>query len=169
MVHRYSIHRAAAILAVVIAAASPTPVSASASGDSDPEADTSAAAFRTRIYFGMWTSHVRDPGAGLDANSLIGVAFRGFYGATFINSYGDRAVTAGIQRSFTAPKDGRLTTALGYRLGLVTGYDERLFGIAGKTPVLPLVQLVGNLDHRKFGMELAYSGLAMSVLVNWKL
>lgn len=160
--------RAAALLALGVALATPQSVWASPTGEPEADPDTPAA-FHTRIYFGMWTSHVRDPGGGLDANSLIGLAFHGFYGATFTNSYGERSVAAGIQRSFTSPKDGSLTTALGYRVGLVTGYDQRFLGVAGKTPALPFAQLVGSLDHRKLGVELAYSGLAVSVLLNWRM
>lgn len=157
-----------ALLALGIALVTPQPACGSSSGEPGRDAPTPAAS-RTRIYFGMWTSHVRDPSAGLDGNSLIGLAYHGFYGATFINSYGDRSVAAGIQRSFTSPKEGTLTTALGYRVGLVSGYDERLVGIARKVPVLPFVQLVGTMDHGKLGIELAYSGLAVSILVNWRL
>ena len=166
--HRYASPRSAALLVIGIALAIPQSVGASSTGESDSETKRPAA-FHTRVYLGMWTSHVRDPGGGLDANSLLGIAFRGFYGATFVNSYGDRAVVAGIQRSLTAPTDGSLTAALGYRFGLVSGYDERFLSIAGSTPVLPFAQLVGSVDHRQLGVELAYSGLAVSLLVNCRL
>jgi hypothetical protein len=127
------------------------------------------ALMRTRLYFGMWSTHLRDLNGGLDGTALIGVALRGFYGATFINSFGDRAVAAGIQRGVTSPGRGALTTALGYRVGLITGYDERFFGIGDKAPALPFAQLVGSLDYRNLGVELAYAGIVASVVLNWRI
>lgn len=124
---------------------------------------------RTRFYVGMWTSHVRYPGHGLDTNSLIGVAYRGYFGGTFINSYGDRAVAAGIQRNITSPRQSTIATALGYRAGLVTGYDERFLPIAARTPVIPFMQVVGSIDYSRLGVELAYAGLTTSVLVSFRL
>jgi hypothetical protein len=117
----------------------------------------------------MWSTHFRDLGGGVTGNSLLGVAFRGYYAATFINSFGDRAVAAGIQRTFTAPRDGAFTKALGYRAGLVTGYDERFFGIGDKVPALPFAQLVGSVDYRNLGVELGYAGIVGSLVVNWRL
>lgn len=137
--------------------------------DQHERSDQDASSARqTRIYLGMWTSHLRNLKGGLERNSLIGVAYRGFFGATFINSYGDRGITAGIQRSLTAPRRRSLRTALGYRVGLVTGYDERLLGIASKVPAVPFVQLVGSIDHSSLGLELAYAGLVASIAVNWR-
>jgi hypothetical protein len=124
------------------------------------------AAMRTRLYLGMWSTHLRHLDEGVDGNSLLGIAYRGYFGATFINSWGDRALAAGVQRSFTRPQRGPLTTALGYRAGLVTGYDERFLSLAGKTPVLPFAQVVGSLDYRRIGVEVAYAGIVVSVTAN---
>ncbi|MGH7471932.1 MAG: hypothetical protein ACRENP_28610 [Longimicrobiales bacterium] len=124
------------------------------------------AAMRTRVYVGMWSTHLRDLNRGLLGNSLIGLAYRGYYAATFINSFGDRAVAVGIQRSFSPGKPGWLTTALGYRVGLLTGYDERLFGIGHISPLIPFGQIVGNLDCRNLGVELAYAGVVATVTLS---
>lgn len=134
--------------------------------------DTSSvrpAAMQTRVYLAMWTTHLRDLTGGLLPNSLIGFAYRGYYAGTFINSYGDRAVVAGMQRSFSTPRSGSLTTAIGYRAGVLTGYDERFLGIGDKIPALPFFQLVGTVDYRRVGVELAYSGIVASVIVNLRL
>jgi hypothetical protein len=122
----------------------------------------------TRIYAGMWSSHVLSPGSRVDANGLIAVSFRGYFGGTFVNSYGERAISAGIQRSFTRPNTKALTTSLGYRIGLITGYDDRLFGIGGKVPAVPFVQLLGNLDYRNVGLEIGYAGVVTSIAANWR-
>jgi len=127
------------------------------------------AAMRTRVYFGMWSTHILDINRGLGANSLIAVAWRGWFGGTFINSYGDRSVAIGVQRSLTPARPGAVTTSLGYRAGVVTGYDERLFGIGQISPVLPFAQLTGSVDWRNLGCELAYSGIVASVMLNVRL
>jgi hypothetical protein len=43
-------------------------------------------------------------------------------------------------------------------LGFVTGYDERLNGLAGRTPVLPAVQLLGDFSMGRTGLEVAWVG-----------
>ncbi|MBR9988449.1 MAG: hypothetical protein KFH98_01780 [Gemmatimonadetes bacterium] len=141
------------------------PATASAGVPDDDHAVVEA--LRTRFYVGMWTSHVRDPARGLDGNAMVGGSYRGFFGATFVNSYGDRALAAGIQRGITQANRS-VTTSLGYRVGLVTGYDERFLPIAAHTPLIPFAQIVGGLDHRRFGAELAYAGLTASVLLSVK-
>lgn len=124
----------------------------------------------TRLYVGMWTSHLRNLRRGVEANSLLGIAYRGFYGATFINSFGDRAIAAGVQRTLVpANLDSSPSATLGYRAGFVTGYDERFIAIAGKTPVLPFVQLVGMLQHQRLGVEVAYSGVVASLMLSCRL
>jgi hypothetical protein len=126
-------------------------------------------AMRTRVYMGMWSTHLRDINRGLGNNSLLGLSYRGYFAATFINSYGDRAVSAGIQRNFSPHANGFVKSALGYRVGLLSGYDERFFGIGDKLPVIPFVQLVGNVDWRNLGVEFGYAGIVASVLFNLRL
>ena len=155
-----------AACALVAFAGLSSPAAATAPADTG---SVRASAERTRVYFGMWSTHLRDISEGLDANSLIGVSYRGYYCATFINSFGDRALSLGLQRSFTPGSRRSLTTALGYRAGILTGYDERFFGIGDKLPVVPFVQIMGTVDIRNVGVELAYAGVVASVSVNWRL
>jgi hypothetical protein len=117
----------------------------------------------------MWSTHIRDIDEGLSANSLIGLAWRGYFGVTFINSFGDRSVAVGLQRTFSPAREAPVTAALGYRMGLITGYDERFFGIGDKLPALPFAQLMGTIDFRSFGVELNYSGIVASFVLNWRL
>lgn len=111
-----------------------------------------------RLHVGMWTSHLARVRHGLEPNWLVAVGWRGLYGGTFVNSFGDRGFAAGIERSLTRSADGTVTRGLGYRLGVVTGYDERLTGLAGKTPVLPALQVMGDLAVGRTGLELAWAG-----------
>ena len=163
--HRLALLTAWCVLATLVAGAEPVSAARLEPGDTT----SMRWAMRTRLYFGMWSTHIRDLGRGLDANALVGIAYRGFFGATFINSYGDRSVCLGVQRSFSPPRSGFLTTSLGYRLGVITGYDERFFGIGDKMPALPFVQLVGAVDVRNLGMELGYAGIVASLSLNWRL
>jgi hypothetical protein len=55
---------------------------------------------------------------------------------------------------------------LGYRAGLITGYDERFIPLAGKTPVVPLVQPLFLVDGQRLGLELSYSGVIASAALN---
>lgn len=111
-----------------------------------------------RLHVGMWTSHLARVRHGLQHNWLVAVGWRGLYGGTFVNSFGDRAFAAGIERSLARSAEGTVTRRLGYRLGIVTGYDERLMGLAGMTPVLPALQVIGDLAVGRTGMELAWAG-----------
>jgi hypothetical protein len=115
-----------------------------------------------RLYFAMWTIHFRDLDRGLDNNWLLAMSWGRMYGATFVNSFGRRAYSIGVQQSIARWKAGIVSARLGYRAGLVTGYDERLFPLAGTTPVLPLLQPLVTLDVNRLGLELSYSGVIAS-------
>lgn len=116
-----------------------------------------------RLHVGMWTSHLRDLGRGLENNWLMGVGWRGLYGSTFVNSYGSRAFAFGVEKSMTRVEDGGLDRGLGYRIGLVTGYDRRFHPFADKVPALPIAQLVGDVARGPTSVELAWSGLVASL------
>jgi hypothetical protein len=122
-----------------------------------------------RLYFGMWTIHFRDLDRGLDNNWLVAVSWGRMYGATFINSFGKRAYSVGVQETVAHWNSRIVSLGLGYRAGLVTGYDERLFPLAGKTPVLPLLQPLVTLDAHRLGLEVSYSGVIASAGLNVRL
>jgi hypothetical protein len=111
-----------------------------------------------RLHVGMWTTHLWRPTKGLDANWLVAVAWKGMYGGSFINSFGDRAFAAGLERSLARSDDGRLARGVGYRIGVVAGYDERLTGIAGTIPILPAFQMTSDVAVAGTGLELAWAG-----------
>ena len=115
-----------------------------------------------RLHLGLWTLHLRYPDRGLENNWLVGVSVGKVYGATFVNSFGDRAYTAGFQDVVLRWGTGRLSVGLGYRAGVVTGYDERFLRIARKLPVLPLLQPRAVVEAERLGVELSYSGVVAS-------
>lgn len=116
-----------------------------------------------RLHVGMWTSHLASPGRGVDANWLLAVGWRGLYGGTFVNSFGGRSFAAGIERSVSRREEGRWSGGVGYRLGVVSGYDERLLRLAARTPVLPALQVMGDVGVGKTGLELAWAGKVATV------
>lgn len=149
----------ALLLAIVCAA--PAPADAQAPAQSPPSDGSSP--YGVRIHVGMWTTHLGHLGRGVDANWLLALGWRGLYGGTFINSFGNRAFAAGIERPLVRSGEGSVVTGLGYRMGLVTGYDERLTSLAGKIPVFPALQLTGDVGVGPTGLELAWAGKVATV------
>lgn len=115
------------------------------------------------LYTGMWTMHLADPGRGVDQNWLLGLSWAGYYGATFVNSFGDRAFAVGREGPQRNARPLGLDASLGLRMGVVTGYDERFLSIAGKAPVLPLVQVHGGVRRRRTAVELSWTVMVVSV------
>lgn len=93
---------------------------------------------RSRVIPGLWAMHPFDAQfPELDGTSGFGGLWGHWFGATFINSYGDRTFIFGLERNWFAVRRGPLGFGGGYRVGLITGYDERLVELARHTPVLP--------------------------------
>ena len=157
---------AALLLAASQAAAQDIPQASSTTAE---PAQETRPAHDTRLYVGMWTTHLKHRTITLDNNWLIGGAYRGFFGATFMNSFGKRAYTAGIQRTPLVRSRGMMTTSLGYRVGLVSGYDGRFMRLARDTPILPLLSAYGNVDVGRVGVEVSYTMVVVSVTLSYRL
>lgn len=119
-----------------------------------------------RLYIGMWTAHLKHDVLALDNNWLVGVAARGYFGATFLNSFGRRGFTGGIQRTIVASEPRPIGGSLGVRLGFITGYDGRLMRLARDTPVLPLIQPYATVDVQRIGIEVSYTFVVVSAAVS---
>jgi hypothetical protein len=124
--------------------------------------------YERRLYVGMWTSHLKRDVLAIDTNWAVGLSARGFFGATFLNSFGRRAFTGGLQRTLLSTGPHHVRAALGYRLGFVTGYDRRFMRIAEKTPVLPLIQPFVEVDVVHVGFELSYTVVVLSVATSYR-
>ena len=122
----------------------------------------------TRLYVGMWTMHLKHDVIALENNWLVGLTCRGFFGATFENSFGRRAFTGGIQRPIVSVDRARFGASLGYRLGVVVGYDGRFMRLARKTPVLPLAQAFAGVDIQRIGLEVSYTFVVVSVAMSYR-
>jgi hypothetical protein len=141
----------------------PTSLSASAATD-----NTDTSHHVNRLYFGMWTAHLREHPLALENNWAIGVSHDGYFGATFLNTFGRRAFTGWIERTVVSSGRRPLDASLGYRLGFVTGYDGRFLRIADKTPVLPLVQAFACVDIGHVGIEISYTFVVVSVVTSYR-
>ena len=147
------------VLVVLVAACICSTASPGTAAAQDPGPPAPVASPGLRLYIGLWTTHFRDITQGPRQNWLLGINYRGFYAGTFVNSFGNRSVTAGIQRTVARGADGTLVPRAGYRIGLVTGYDEEFWSLAGKLPVLPFPQLLGGVDSGLAGVELGIAPL----------
>jgi hypothetical protein len=154
----------AATLAVGLLSICPTVVSAQPQSDDE----TPTRHEPTRIYFGMWTTHLNRDVVALDNNWVVGLTYRGFFGATFLNSFGRRAFTAGIQRTLVASEPRPIGASLGLRIGLVSGYDGRFMQIARDTPLLPFAQPFVTIDIHHVGLEVSYTFVVVSVAASYR-
>lgn len=117
------------------------------------------------LALGMWSYHLKHESEDMDnsRNNLIGFSYKGLFGATFVNSENRRSYAVGIQRYWvTEPLKADFTWQLGYRLGLVYGYDDKLGRIATITPVVPFPQVISDLTWKNFGWEVSYTWVVVS-------
>jgi hypothetical protein len=150
-----------------LAQSAPSSEPAASTSATEPEPRAASARHERRIYFGMWTMHLRQDVIALDNNWAVGMTWRGFFGATFMNSFGRRAFTGGLQRRLLTNGGHPIAASLGYRLGFVTGYDGRFMRLARKTPVLPLVQPFVTIDVQHIGFEVSYSFVVVSAALSY--
>jgi hypothetical protein len=94
---------------------------------------------QARVYFGMWSTHLNADRLHIDSNNVMGgITYGPVFATTFVNSFGRRAYAAGFQRDVLSATRGSTAAALGFRLGAISGYDERFLSFAKDTPVLPM-------------------------------
>jgi hypothetical protein len=95
---------------------------------------------QSRVAWAMWTLHVNHVDEGWSNDATAGVIHRGAYAATFRTSHGRRGLTVGVERAWTSVERGPFGIMLGFRSGLVYGYDGRLGWLAEALPILPMLQ-----------------------------
>lgn len=161
---RYPLRSRAAALALALVI---VPLSAPAADAHAPPADGDPHA--VRLYVAMGTLHLREPGEGIENNWLLAASWRRLYVATFVNSFGERSYSVGVEGRFAGWDGAVVSLGLGYRVGLVTGYDERFIALAGRLPALPLLQPRVAVEAGRLGLELSYSGLIASAALSIQL
>lgn len=112
---------------------------------------------RRRVIVGVWALHPFEPQfPEVEWTRGVGFGAGQFFGATLQNSYDERSFIAGIERYWARGAWWRAEFGVGYRLGLVTGYDERLVSWAEHTPILPFAGVVGWLDLGPLAVDIYY-------------
>lgn len=98
---------------------------------------------RRRAIVALWALHPFEPQfPEADWTGGVGVQFSQWFAATFVNSYDVRSWIVGVERNWWEARSRWLGVGVGYRAGLVTGYDERLLELAGQLPAMPFVGLL---------------------------
>ena len=116
-----------------------------------------------RIYGGLWALHLRRPGDGLSSHHLIGGTYRGIHAGTFVNTHEGRSWMLALGRSVIAARGSRGSMRVGYRVGLLAGYDEQLTDLAGRWPVLPAGKVVADARYRRLGLQVGWSWIVVTV------
>jgi hypothetical protein len=121
----------------------------------------------TRIYFGLWSTHLNADRLHIDTNNpMLGVTHGPIFATTFVNSFGRRAYAAGFQRDLWS-RTGRVASAsLGLRLGAISGYDERFLNFAKDTPVLPMLSVYSLLELKRVGVEVSWTMVVASAALS---
>lgn len=156
------------LLVLALLVAVPVHAQEAQTADTEPVEEKRRSREPSRLFLGMWTVHLTHRVITLENNWLVGITHRGFFGATFLNSFGRRAYTAGIQRTPFSVERGMLTTSLGFRLGLISGYDGRFLRMARNSPVMPLIQGFMNVDVKRTGVEISYTFVVVSVAMSYR-
>lgn len=120
------------------------------------------AAEPARLFGGLWVVHVgrQDKSAGQHYGA--GIAWRGWYATTFMSSQGRRVWGLAISRVPILARAGVAEFSLGYRVGVVRGYDGRFVALADRWPVLPAGEIVTALRYRRIGVALSFAGIVAS-------
>ena len=123
-----------------------------------------AGAQTTHLYFGLWTTHLNAERLHVDSNNvMLGVTRGPVFVTTFVNSFGKRAYAAGVQHTLLARRRGTASASLGFRLGAISGYDERFLRFAKNTPVLPMFSVYSLVEEKHLGVEVSWTMVVASV------
>lgn len=160
----------AGFVALVLATALPSAVRAQDACDA-PVAEGAAAGFarswlgifgreseRRRVIPAFWRTHPFDQRfPELAYTRGVGVQMSGWLGGAFLNSYERLSFIAGVERAWAEQSVGDVARlGVGYRAGLLTGYDERLASWADETPVLPFAGLLGWAQVGRVSVDAFY-------------
>jgi hypothetical protein len=118
-----------------------------------------------RVYLGMWTFHpFSDDPFRLETNNGAGLQYRSLLAFTCLNSFDHRTYVAGVERVWLEARRGVFAAMLGFRVGLIRGYDTELLQVAGDTPVLPFAGTVALFRLGPVGGEISWVYRAVSLV-----
>jgi hypothetical protein len=117
----------------------------------------------SRLYVGKAALHLERMDEGLSWHPMVGVSWRGFFLKTFVNTHEGRTWAGGVGRGVLGAEGSDYAVRLGYRLGVVRGYDARLMRQAEEWPVLPAGQVVLDARVRGVGVQFAWVWIVSSM------
>ena len=118
-----------------------------------------------RVFLGMWTFHpFGDDPFRSETNNGLGLQYRSLFAFTCVNTFDRRTYVAGAERVWFEARRGSLAVMLGFRVGLIRGYDTELLQIAGETPVLPFAGTVALFRLGPVGGEVSWVYRAVSLV-----
>ena len=126
---------------------------------------------RPHITVGVWALHPFEPQfPELEWTWGFGVKSQQWLAATFVNSYNRRGFIAALERYWWVGDFDPVDVGIGYRAGVVTGYDEELIGLAGKTPLMPFTGLLVWTDLGPLSIDAfyAYRGITLETGVRFR-
>lgn len=118
---------------------------------------------RDRLIGAMWTLHIHHLDRGWSNDGTVALVYRGLYAGTFQTTHGPRAYTIGFERSWLSQQWNWAGAMLGFRTGLVYGYDGRLGWLAEKYPVLPFAQPVLYAELGPVAADFTYTWVVVSL------
>jgi len=119
---------------------------------------------RRRIIPGLFVMHPYDRQfPEVDWTRGGGVQVSTWFLAGFVNSYDRFSVIAGVERKWFDVHSGAFELGVGYRAGILTGYDERLLALAGQLPALPFGGLLVWLDVGGVSLDTFYVYKALTL------
>ena len=108
------------------------------------------------LLLGLYTRHVDPSDNTNESSQLLGLGYRDYTVAGFVNSYDDRSYFAGKRfhtREFSRGGDGDWFVQGNLYVGLLYGYDDRVPNLEGFAPgLLPTV----GVGYRNGAVELLY-------------
>ena len=112
---------------------------------------------RRRLIPGFWRTHPFDQKfPELAWTNGLGVQASMWFGGAFINSYDDLSLIAGVERAWLRRQGKRVGYGIGYRAGVITGYDEQLIAWADDVPALPFAGVLLWMQVGQVGIEAFY-------------
>lgn len=123
----------------------------------------SEASTEDRVLWGMWSTHLNRENDIWQNDQILALIYRGLYAGTFRTTHGPQAYSLGVERSWAQGSAGPLFGMVGFRGGLVYGYDRRLGWVAEKYPVLPFAQPVLYARMGPITTDLTYTWVVISL------
>jgi hypothetical protein len=140
---------------------------AAASADEEPTAEDKGVlnaiwgqASMDTAYLGMWSYHfVDDDDEYQTTHDFLGLTYKGIFGGTFENSRADRTWALGVQRDFYRTAWGPFNTEIGYRFGMMYGYEKMQLWDSG---LFPLFQVYTDVRYKNIGLQFSWGGSAVT-------